>query len=108
MTARTRLVASFLAAASALSLGAHAAELGTTSPHVEQVYGRAGVRVVAPGHTPVTVTYSDEVASRMNMPTDRARNGRIGITQDAEVAARTNMPQEPKAGVFAETRSGRS
>ncbi len=105
MTARTRLVASLLAAASAVSLGAHAAELATTSPHVEQVYGRAGVRVVAPGHTAVTVTYSDEVASRTNMPTDRARNGRIGITRDADVAARTNMPQEPKAGVFAAGRS---
>ncbi len=109
MAVRKYLVASILAATSALSIGfSHASELGATAMHVERVYGRAGVNAVERDRAPVTVTYSDEVAGRTNMPTDRARGARIGITQDAEVAARTNMRQEPKAGMFAEGRSGRS
>ncbi|MCW5621582.1 MAG: hypothetical protein KIS79_10790 [Burkholderiales bacterium] len=116
MTLRRHLVVSFVAATSAFSFGfAHAADLGAAPAHVEQVYGRAGgligaERIAALGvhAAPVTVTYSDEVAARTNMATDRASGARIGITRDAEVVARTNMPRETTGGVFAETRPGRS
>ncbi|MCC7547715.1 MAG: hypothetical protein IT532_08115 [Burkholderiales bacterium] len=109
MALRKHVVATLVAATSALSFGlVQAAEVGAAGAHVERVYGRAGVAALGAHAGSVTVTYSDEVAARTNMATDRARNARIGVTQNAEVAARTNMPLDTKGEVFAETRPGRS
>jgi hypothetical protein len=98
----TKLLISVVAAASALSLNAVAADLVTSSDTntINQWYGRAGglagsdrVSNLAAGTNKVGVVYDADVAARTNMPRAQAGNGNVAVTYDADVAARTNMPR---------------
>jgi len=109
-----KLLVSFIAIASALSINASAAEVVTSSSAdtIAKSYGRAGgltdadrVSWLQVGTARVGVAYDADVAARTNMQRTQSDNGTVGVTYDADVAARTNMqrarvePPSKAAGV---------
>jgi hypothetical protein len=103
MTLRTKLIASAIAAAAALSMNiASAAGTSTVTSSdlhdIDKWFGRAGgtvgsdrVSALTTGSKAIGVSWDQDVAARTNMSRERADTATVGVSYDQDVAARTNM-----------------